>query len=73
MNVEVKQLIKEEMVKIREKVKKVYPYVKQYLEKHNPELIILYDDYYKKVMEADPVVAMEYAYRILRLYVEIMQ
>jgi len=71
MSVDINELGNSVIKEIRETLVKVYPAVIQYLQSNHPELIQIYDYYYEKAMKEDWILAMEYAYRILRVYVEI--
>jgi len=71
MSEDINELGNSVIKEIRETLVRVYPTVVQYLLKNHPELIEIYNYYYKKAMEEDWQIATEYAYRILRLYVEI--
>jgi len=59
------------MQEIREVLKEKYPKLRAYLQNNNPDLVKLYDYYYEKAMESPWQVAVEYAYRILRLYAQV--
>jgi len=71
MSVDINKLGEETIKEIRQTLVKIYPTVIQYLLKNHPELIQIYNYYYKKAMESEWQIAIEYAYRILRVYVEI--
>jgi hypothetical protein len=63
-----KELIKD----IRKDLEQIYPKLKEYLERNQPNLLALYEDYYQKAMyNPDPFIASEYAYRIFRAYVSL--
>jgi len=71
MSVDINKLGEETIKEIRQTLVKIYPTVIQYLQSNHPELIQIYNYYYKKAMESEWQIAIEYAYRILRVYVEI--
>ena len=59
------------MKEIREVLKEKYPRLRAYLQNNNPDLVKLYDYYFEQSMNASWQIAVEYAYRILRLYVQV--
>jgi len=71
MSVDINKLGNSVIKEIRETLVKVYPKLRNYLQDNHPELITIYNYYYKKAMESEWQVAIEYAYRILRLYVQV--
>ena len=71
MSVDINNVGEETMKEIREVLKEKYPRLRNYLQNNNPELVKLYDYYYEKAMNDIWQVAVEYAYRILRLYVQV--
>jgi len=71
MSVDINELGNSVIKELRQTLVKVYPTVIQYLQSNHPELITIYEYYYEKAMKEDWHIAIEYAYRILRVYVEI--
>jgi len=59
------------MQELREVLKEKYPRLRSYLQNNNPDLVKLYDYYFEQSMNAPWQIAVEYAYRILRLYVQV--
>jgi len=59
------------MQELREVLKEKYPRLRSYLQNNNPDLVKLYDYYYEKAMESPWQIAVEYTYRILRLYAQV--
>jgi hypothetical protein len=67
-----KELGKMVIEEIRKDLEKVYPELKEWLEKNKPELLYLYEDYYQKAMyDPNPYISSEYANRIFRAYLSI--
>jgi hypothetical protein len=67
-----KELGKIVIEEIRKDLEKVYPKLKEWLEKNKPELLYLYEDYYQKAMyDPNPYISSEYANRIFRAYLSI--
>jgi hypothetical protein len=63
-----KELIKD----IRKDLEQIYPKLKEYLERNQPNLLALYEYYYQKAMyNPNPFIASEYATRIFRAYLSI--
>jgi len=59
------------MEEIRGILAKIYPKLREYLQKNHPYLVAIYDYYYERAMSERWQIAIEYAYRILRIYLEI--
>jgi hypothetical protein len=71
MSLDINKIGEETIKEIREILKEKYPKLRIYLQNNQPELVKLYDYYYEQSMTAQWQVAVEYAYRILRLYVQV--
>jgi hypothetical protein len=57
---------------IRERLREIYPKLREYLQQNSPVLLPLYEHYYQQAMyHPNPIVASEYAYRIFRAYVNL--
>ena len=71
MSVDINNVGEETMKEIREVLKEKYPRLRNYLQNNHPDLVKLYDYYFEQSMNAPWQIAVEYAYRILRLYVQV--
>jgi len=71
MSVDINKVGEETMKEIREVLKEKYPRLRNYLQNNHPDLVKLYDYYFEQSMNASWQIAVEYAYRILRLYVQV--
>jgi hypothetical protein len=71
MSVDINKIGEETMKEIREILKEKYPKLRSYLQINHPELVKLYDYYFEQSMTTQWQIAIEYAYRILRLYVQV--
>jgi len=70
-NIDINKIGNQVMQELREVLKEKYPRLRSYLQNNNPDLVKLYDYYYEKAMESPWQIAVEYTYRILRLYAQV--